>query len=209
MGFYPNGGSGATAWEPQPDERGFLAWNYDPGTITSSTAPTAGSLYVSKVRVPSDMTVGKVVKLQRGAVGGSPATVSNAFMALFDKDGVRLGVTANEAAAVNGTLGSGLRSWALTADATGSLDLVGGPDEYVYVARLIGTQSGTAVTEGTRAQAISVVSNVGLMVAAAGAFSDGAIPNGAVAGTGLSAVPTTIDLAASTPATDFWAALAA
>lgn len=93
-----------------PADHGLLAWNYDPIFQTGSTALTSGTMTTAKIRIASQMTVGKIVLHVNTA--GSTLTSGQSFAALYNDAGtVKIGQTADQSAAWAST---GVKSMALT-----------------------------------------------------------------------------------------------
>lgn len=199
------GSSTAGATYYQPSDNNLLAWSYDPADCTGLLGPTAGNVYAVKIPVPRTMTV-TAVAIHLRAVGTGATALANCFTALYDKNGTRLGVSADQSSDWATALNIGYRAPALTPDAAGSLtiDATAG---YVFAARLIGTQSTTNCTMSTRAQSIQTLPNIGLAPTTA-AFTAGAVPRSWVKTSGLTAMPATIDLSTVIPAPEYWAGLA-
>ncbi len=77
---------------PQPIDHGLLAWNFDPALVQNSQIPTAGILWIMKLRLdrarsltglPSHCTV-------------AGAGLSNSFAALLDASGNRVALSADQ-----------------------------------------------------------------------------------------------------------------
>lgn len=82
-----------------PTDRGWLAWNYDIDTAgtTNTALPTGGRLELVKVRLPVAASVTNVLFYMGTA--GSSLTSGQCFVALYTEAGVRVGVSADQAAA--------------------------------------------------------------------------------------------------------------
>jgi hypothetical protein len=164
---------------PQPRHHELLAWTSPPGTVMSVIQPTAGHVRVRRAYVPEAMTLSEMLYYVNQAGSGAQLPVS-VFFGVYSKAGTLLGKTADQATAVQST---GAKAPALTAEAGQSLALTGGPDEYVWLAHVIGTQSTTAV-QFRADQNASAMMNIGLV--AADPFMSGN------AATGASALPSSI-----------------
>lgn len=101
-----------------PSDQGFVGWTFDPALAVASTAvPTAGTLYVARVKCPTPFTATNV-HLYVETAGGT-LTTGQCFAGLYTAAGAKVGVT--------GDLSSGTASFAtqyahqfpLTAPVTG------------------------------------------------------------------------------------------
>jgi hypothetical protein len=136
-----------------PSDQGFAGWSFDPALAVASTAvPTAGTLYVARVKCPTPFTATNV-HLYVETAGGT-LTASQCLAGLYSSAGAKLGVT--------GALSSGTASFAtqyahqfpLTAPVTG---LAAG--DY-YVAAMFNGTTGPALAHATKLAA--TLPNVGL-----------------------------------------------
>lgn len=157
-----------------PDDQGFLGWTIDPAYATSSTAPTAGVLYVMRMRVVAAGTTDTVYLAAQ--TGGSSPT--NGYVGLFNSSGTQIAVTTNQATSW-GTAGHKAISWVTPVAVT--------PGTY-YIGLLCG--GGTAPAFVRAAQQSggtggSGVANVGMTAP----FRFGTI------GTGQTAMPSSVTLA--------------
>lgn len=186
-----------------PADLGLAAWSYDPQYTANGPSAGVGKPIAALMWVPETTTFTKISILTRA--GGTGVTaLANCFLAIFSKTGTRLGVTSN-LASYWGDAVNGWKFSTLTADATDSLTVEGGPDEYVYGAYLIGTQSTTALTVGADAQQDGKVANVGLLTAAGTAFASGKVPQSfTTSDSGLTAMPTSITMASVLPTAKIW-----
>jgi hypothetical protein len=171
-GRSPDGG-----WHPR--QVGLIAAVFDIATATNTdAAPTAGTLCLAKVWVPERVQVANAVTYVKVAGTGATA-LANCFQAVYSSSGQRLGVTASQASA---WATNGFKQAALTEDSAGSL-IIGGPDVWVWVATLVGTQSTTQVRISSANATLSSMLNLGLAAA---------VLRFATNGTGLSSCPTSI-----------------
>lgn len=161
---------------------GYTAWTQDPATVTSSTVITAGLVYLCKMYLPATTIIDTVTF----HVFTAGVTLANTFCALFNASGTRLGVTADRSTDFQST---GTKAMPLTTSPTV-------PAGYVYAALLVGS-AGTA--PAVSRSAFSSIINTGLSA-----------PNyrWCTSGTGLTAIPSTVDLTAATLSTlGLWAAI--
>lgn len=167
--------------DPAADQ-GFLAWTYDIAASSGATAPTAGSVYLCRLRIPTAASVTALAM----SVSASGVGLSNTFVGLFNSAGGRVGVSADQSTTFQST---GVKIVSLAAPATVTAGLY-------YVGILVG--AGTTIPTFLRGiSSASVNANLGA-------------PNFryATSGTGLTAMPASIDLAASTAAaTALWTAV--
>lgn len=92
-----------------PGDHGLLAWSYDPSFLTAGSALTSGTLYLTKMRVPTAVTVTNIVTSV--ATAGTGLTTGQCFAALYDANRNLLGVTADQSTAFASI---GLKTMALT-----------------------------------------------------------------------------------------------
>jgi hypothetical protein len=190
-------------YEAIPSDNLMISWNYDPADSAVVIAPAAGVLTVARVRIPVSCTISNVISFLRTAAINGAASIANSYCGVYSSSGILLGGSADQSSAFQ-TLGSGCIPSSLTATSTGSLTLVGGPSVFVYVGRLIGTQSTTAAGFATRALGQNVSANIGLLSSGT-VFTSGAIPRTIAYGTGLTALPTTIVTTSSaTPGVEYF-----
>lgn len=76
-----------------PGDHGFKAWNYDPALTTTFANPTAGTLYVYKVRLPAT-TITNIVFY---AASGTTPTTAYAALYVGTAAGALLSQSANQA----------------------------------------------------------------------------------------------------------------
>lgn len=154
-----------------PSDHGFAAWTVDPVTAGSSTTPTAGVLYMFKLKMVTSVTIaGMGIHV---ATAGSGLTSS--YLALHDASGARLGVTA---AQTTSWQSSGWKAHALVSGVAVT------PGTY-YGSLLIGNGSSTAPAVARASS--SAVSNANLT---APGLRYG------TSGTGQTSVPSSVTLSA-------------
>lgn len=152
-----------------PADHGFTTWTLDPVQAGSSSSPTAGVLYLMKVKIVAASTVNGVG--MHVATAGSGLTSS--YLALFDSTGTRLGLSAAQTTAWQT---SGYKATALTAGVAVTAGTY-------YIGLLIGNGSTTPPVIARASS--SVVTNAGLV---APGLRFGA------SGTGQTSVPSTVTL---------------
>lgn len=166
-------GPPGTAYGWTPVDVGLLAWSFDIVAADGSVAPTAGRLFLSKMKVAADISPTKLAVM----VGTAAATGgSNVYAGAWAADGARL-AHSNESHAVIET--DGFRTFDLIEDTTDALDLESG--DYVYGGLLIGGAAGTPATFARGAGGATGRANLGLSAANRRA---------AYYGSGLTALPT-------------------
>jgi hypothetical protein len=154
----------ASAYVIQPRHHKMLAWAYEPAlATTASGAGVTQAMYLTKVYIPENMTVANL--LAYVATAGSGLTSANA--AVYDGSGQQTGGGAGVRIATTATQTSlwtsgGLKTMALTADAGASLNWIGGPDVWVYLAVW---SVGTTQPAWLRTAALSMIENSGLVAA--------------------------------------------
>ncbi len=133
----------APAYLEQPRHMGMLAWPYDVAQAsTNGGAGTDKVLYLTKVYLPESFTVTNLLAF----VATAGASLTSAQGAVFDGSGnqtgggagVQIATTASQTTTWTST---GLKTMALTADASCSLNWIGGEDVWVYLA--VWTSGGT------------------------------------------------------------------
>lgn len=154
-----------------PGLHNFLAWTLDPATAGTTSTLNAGDLWLAKINIPVSATIGSATL----AVGSAGATLTNCFVGLFDMTGTRLALSANQATSWQS---NGSKDVPFTTPAAVT------SGEY-YVALLMGGGSGLGITRGAANQS----TNMGLT---AGEFRS------CLAGSGLTAIPASVNLALST-----------
>lgn len=127
-----------------PDIQNLLAWSIDPAVCTNANAPAAGVVCLTKIPTPKRITIGKIA-LSIGTAGTGATSLANCFFGIYNAAGTRLGVTADQSAALATATN---KLFAVTQDSGQSLTVGGVDGDFVYGAILIGTQSTTALTIG-------------------------------------------------------------
>jgi len=108
------GGAGVGAfgiWTPS--ENGFVGGNLDPALCATNLLLTAGVMFLTRVRLSVDSTIGSLKVLTRSPAG---AGMSNAYLGLYSTAGTLLAQTADVSATLAATAPT---SHALTAPLTG------------------------------------------------------------------------------------------
>jgi hypothetical protein len=109
----------------------FQEWNYDPiATNSSSTVPTAGTIYLMKLVAQTGGAMSNVVLYQ----GSNGASITTGLVALYSSSGTRLAVSADQSSTWN-TGAPALRTIALTGGST----LVAGQVYYIALLSAGGT----------------------------------------------------------------------
>lgn len=182
------GTSGRAAPRPAATLHGLVAESQDPATLLGTSLPLAtGVVHLVRVHVPAGGTANSV--LAYVTTGGVALTSGQCFAGLYSVSGstaTRIGVTADQAAAWGST---GVKTMALTAPVA-----VSAATDYL-VAFLANGGTGPALRAGDSVLGV----NIGL-----------AAPNlrYSTSGTGLTALPSSINIgAASALAAAYFAAL--
>lgn len=92
------------------DDRGLIAWSWDPSLQPGAGNPTTGVLNLTRVQIRRPVTITNLVASV--AVAGVTLTAGQNFGALYDSAGTRVGVTADQTAAWGS---AGNKTMALTA----------------------------------------------------------------------------------------------
>lgn len=92
------------------DDRGLIAWSFDPQLQPGAGNPTTGVLNLTRVQIRRPATITNLVTSI--AVAGVTLTAGQNFAALYDSAGNRVGVTADQTA---GWGSAGNKTMALTA----------------------------------------------------------------------------------------------
>lgn len=79
------------------DDRGLIAWSWDPHLQPGNGNPATGVLNLTRIQVRAPVTITNVVASV--AVAGVTLTAGQNFAALYDSAGNRVGVTADQTAA--------------------------------------------------------------------------------------------------------------
>lgn len=125
-----------------PHRNKLLIASSDAIDMGDRTDPVADRNYFTKVWVPATVTIAELcVRLEQG--GSGTTALAACTLALFDKAGVRRGISADQSAA---WATGGDKFAALTADVGQNLTIAGGPDEYCFLSLRIGTQATTPAT---------------------------------------------------------------
>jgi hypothetical protein len=161
-------------------------------SIDAIPSPTAGVLLVTRIYVPTAVTLATMNYIVATAGSGAQLPV-NVFIGVYSRTGTLLGKTAAQDTPVQST---GNKTAALTAEAGQSLAITGGANEYVWGAVLIGTQSTVAVVLRGVGGGSALTLNAGL--SASSPFYSGSI------GTGQTALPASFTTTSLTPAAGYW-----
>jgi len=172
-----------TRWGPPEQWVGLRAATFDPRLPINATGPTAGVISLIEIFVPESFTCSKIHAVIVSTAG---VTLANSFAGIYDDQGNRVGVSADQSSSWQST---GAKEISLVTP----VDLQGG--RRYYIALLVGS----AVTMPTFARGGNVATTNAGTVAP---FRDSTI------GSGLTALPLSLALgtaAASLPA--LWAGL--
>jgi hypothetical protein len=172
---------------PGPRDQNLLAWTYDPIMQSSSSALTAGTVYMIRVQVFEPCWVSDIVLEVVDA--GQSLVASENFAGLYSASGAQIAVTADQSS-----------TWASVGGK--SMPLAGGPfyvqAGYVYVA-VVSNATGTLPSIGRCTVQGAASINAGLS-AATSRYATGP--------TGQKTLPATITMSSLSPlANSFWAAL--
>lgn len=125
----------------QPSWWNMLAYTCPPALATTGSGSPGilgGWAYGAKIYFPANLTATSIiVDVTSLGTGGA---IANCYVGLYDSSGTRLGVSA-ELSSNWATVGT--KTHTLTADATGSLSITGGPGVYGFIVVLMGTQNTT------------------------------------------------------------------
>jgi hypothetical protein len=185
----PGGGGGGPAANPN----GLLAWSHDPELGGTVLTPTAGVVYLARMRDVQSGTATKAwANIQTGGSGAT--TLANCYLGLYAVSGANLtlvGKTPDQSAA---WATAGNKADTLTAEAGQSL-AVSDAGKFVY-GLLVGQQSTTPVLV-RRGNASNTEGNIGL---AAGTD----VLRYSKSGTGQTALPSTIAISGLTVELGMW-----
>jgi hypothetical protein len=195
-------------YEATPADNLLLDWNFDPGESTNLSTPVAGVLNCSRFWVPQTITIANIWTMLMTAGAGATA-LANCYVGVYGNPSAGvfnlLGSSTDQSTAW-ATLTANMSIAAVTVAAGQSLTVPGGSGSYVYVGRLVGTQSTTAVQFGSRAQNNANVANVG-MVLSGGGWTANALPRSFTTGTALTALPSTVTPLSGSVGVDYWCAV--
>jgi hypothetical protein len=163
-----------------PADHGLIAWAFDPANTSGSFTNTAGTLYLTKMWVPTGTITNAWVVTQTGGASTS------AYVALFDSGGTQRAITADAHTTLNATGNAAIPF-------TGTYSATAG---YFYVGVL---SVGGTINVARGSSVAGVPHNVGLS-ATNYRF--------AINGTGLSSMPSSVTLSSNTnSASAIWAGL--
>ncbi len=180
--------NGNITWRPARDARrpghnNLVTWTVDPLAGAGDVSHPAGVLFVYRAYIPEAQTSPvSTFHFPTAAAASGTTAIANFFLGVYSKTGTLLGSTANQATAASAA--AGLKTAALTAATGQSLTLVGGPDEYVWLGFVIGTQATTPLRLFRAAANSTYLHSMGLSAAPWMAGSTQ---------TGLTALPATFD----------------
>lgn len=122
----------------QPSDAGLLGAPFDPLFATSNNIqPASGFIYLSKIWVPTTITIANL--LLYISVAGSGLTAAQNLAGIYDSNGNLVAQTADQATPWS-TGGVGLKTMALTAQGAFNLTLTGGNGVFFWAAVLsVGT----------------------------------------------------------------------
>lgn len=181
--------TGHALGQDTPAAHGIAAWCYDPALAVNSTTLTNGTLYLTRVNIPADVTVTKLYWWV-GNSGSSPATNQN-HAGLYASDGTLL-ASANVDAAVSST---GLKTTTISSQALSA-------GSFYWIALLFNASVPPTLTRASGWTGVDAAANVG-QTAATYQYAKN--------GTGRTALPASIT-PASNVGTDFagpWVAVGA
>lgn len=173
----------------QPVNHGFTAWTYDQAIALNTSLLTNGTVYLSKVHIPDDVTVTKLYWWVTAVA--VTATVGQNFVGLYSSAGTRLAMTGVDADITS----TGLKTTTITGQA-----LTAG--SFVWVAMVFNAATAPTIARATGSAGLATAVNAGL-TASTYRF--------ATAGTSQTSLPSSIT-PGSNVATGFagpWAALGA
>lgn len=84
---------------PAPAQHGLLGWAYDPAAAVNNSAAPAGQVLLVRISAAVTGIVGTVTF----GVANTPAGVTTAFVGLYDAAGLLIGGSANQAELLNST----------------------------------------------------------------------------------------------------------
>lgn len=186
----PAGSAAAVASGLAPGDHGYLTWTYDPILSSGASNVPAGSIVLAKVKVWDEATVASIAL----SVSAAGVTLANSFVALFGPTGTRLGVSTDQS-----STGTGSSNWTTTGVKTIALTAPASVDAGTYFLGILIGSGGTIPTFLRGASSAAV--NAGLSAPSL-RFS--------TVGTGLTAMPSSVDLSTQSAAQPaLWAALRA
>jgi hypothetical protein len=135
--------------EQLPVNHGFTGWTYDPALAQNVSLLTNGTVYLSKVHIPEDVTVTKLYWWVTTAA--ATATAGQNFVGLYSSAGTRLATT-NVDAVITST---GLKTTTITGQAL----TAGG---FVWVAMVFNAATAPTVARATGSGGLATAVNAGL-----------------------------------------------
>lgn len=136
-------------------DHGYLAWSMDPANTVASTANISGTLYGTRVEIPTTIRVTNVSVYV--ATAGATLTAGQNLLGLYTSAGVKIAETADQ------TTAWGTNGAKVAAFTGGPFTVVGGPKSFVYVAFLsVGTTPPTFRGSNVTALALNINLPAGL-----------------------------------------------
>jgi hypothetical protein len=133
----------------QPVNHGFTAWSYDPVAAINTSLLTNGTVYLTKVHIPDDVTITKLYWWVTTI--GATATAGQNFVGLYSSAGTRLAATGVDADITT----TGLKTTTISGQA-----LTAG--SFVWVAMVFNAGTAPTVARGTGSTGIATAVNAGL-----------------------------------------------
>lgn len=133
----------------QPVNHGFTGWTFDPVAAVNSSLLTNGTVYLSKVHIPDDVTITKVYWWVT-TIGATPTSGQN-FVGLYSSAGTRLATTGVDADITS----TGLKTTTITGQ-----NLTAG--SFVWVAMVFNAATAPTVARGTGSAGLATAVNAGL-----------------------------------------------
>jgi hypothetical protein len=135
--------------EQLPVNHGFTGWTYDPTLAQNTSLLTNGTVYLSKIHIPDDVTVTKLYWWVTTAA--VTATAGQNFVGLYSSAGTRLATT-NVDAAITST---GLKTTTIT-----GVNLTAG--SFVWVAMVFNAATAPTIARATGSGGLATAVNAGL-----------------------------------------------
>lgn len=135
--------------EQLPVNHGLTGWTYDPALATTGSLLTNGTVYLSKVHIPDDVSITKIYWWVTTA-GATPTTGQN-WVGLYSAAGTRLATT---------DVGSVISSTGLKTTTITSTSLAAG--SFVWVAMVFNASTAPTVARATGNGGLATAVNAGL-----------------------------------------------
>jgi hypothetical protein len=135
--------------EQLPVNHGLTGWTYDPVIATTGSLLTNGTVYLSKIHIPDDVTITKLYWWVTTA--GATATAGQNWVGLYSAAGTRLATTGVDSSVAS----TGLKTTTIT-----GVNLTAG--SFVWVAMVFNATTAPTIARATGSGGLATAVNAGL-----------------------------------------------